>query len=140
MTGKKVDLQFDGYWRVEKKEFIPNCSGIYCVYACTYDSVKKTVSLKRLIYIGESLDVGARLDRHEKQERWEAHLKSGEILCYSMAKVSSEDRVRCEAALIHKTTPPVNTEYTGAFTYNETTVTTSGKNALLPASLTATAA
>lgn len=51
---KKINLDFDGYWREINKNSIPSKSGVYCVYSCVYNSSNKTVSLKKLLYIGES--------------------------------------------------------------------------------------
>ncbi|EKS6736936.1 GIY-YIG nuclease family protein [Enterobacter ludwigii] len=135
MAGITVDLEFDGYWRESNKGSVPEQSGIYCVYACTYNADKKTVSLRELIYIGESADVRHRLATHNKLEDWASRLKSGETLCYSVAKIPPANRVRVEAALINKLTPPENSEYTGEFPYNKTTVNTSGRNSHLPGSL-----
>ena len=54
-----------------------------------------------------------------------------------MAPVESADRVRTEAAVIHKYKPPCNTEYVSRFPYTSTGVRTSGANALLLAEFTA---
>jgi excinuclease UvrABC nuclease subunit len=129
MAVQNYELEVDGYWREPKKNGVPNVSGIYCVYSCVFNKTKEksTVTLKKLIYIGESKDVRDRLSSHEKQTLWEKHLNKGEVLCYSVAKVSPNDRHRCEAALINKHTPPENTEYSDAFPFDETKITLSGK-------------
>lgn len=41
-------LNFDGYWREPNVGWMPSISGIYGVYACTYNSYGQTVSLERL--------------------------------------------------------------------------------------------
>ena len=91
---KTISLKFDGYWREAKKDHIPKVSGIYCVYACSHNPDKKTVSIRELIYVGESLDVHERLASHERVRDWEKRLRYGERLCYSGAERRSGDRVR----------------------------------------------
>ncbi|ENO3979178.1 GIY-YIG nuclease family protein [Aeromonas veronii] len=133
---KEIQIEFEGYWREANKEHVPSKSGIYCVYRCTHDAVKKEVSLHQLIYIGESQDVQSRLANHEKLDSWKKYLKQGETLCYSFGAVPSSDRVRCEAALIFHHQPPVNTEYTGEFNYPETSIVLTGETTLLTAKFT----
>jgi len=54
MATKSYSLEFDGYWREPNASGLPPKSGIYCVYACVHNADRKTVSLKRLLYIGEA--------------------------------------------------------------------------------------
>ena len=44
---------------------------------------------------------------------------------------SQGERERAEAAMIYRHKPPENTEYVDTFPYDRTTITTSGRNALL---------
>jgi hypothetical protein len=59
-------LNFTGYWREPNIGGMPGCSGIYGVYACTYDAYAKSVSLQRLLHIGEAADIHDRVANHEK--------------------------------------------------------------------------
>ena len=132
MAAESYVLDFDGYWREPNISGLPDKSGIYGVYAATYDSSAKTVSLNRLVYIGESGDVRDRVQNHEKWPKWRRELKTGEILCFNMAPISpQEDRERAEAAMIFKHKPPCNEEYVNEFPFDQTTITTQGKNALM---------
>ncbi|MCF7913576.1 MAG: GIY-YIG nuclease family protein [Spirochaetaceae bacterium] len=131
MAEQSYKIDFDGYWREPNKKGVPSKSGIYCVYACTHNSQEKTVSIRKLIYIGESDNVVARIADHEKQSDWESHLKSVEQLCYSFGPVNRASRERCEAALIFKHKPPENIEYINSFPYDRTTMNLRGKIALL---------
>ncbi|NIF31650.1 GIY-YIG nuclease family protein [Enterobacter sp. Cy-643] len=135
MAGITVSLNFEGYWREVYKEYVPAQSGIYCVYACTFNQTEKSVSIRKLIYIGESADVRHRLATHNKLDDWNRHLQRGETLCYSVATIPESNRVRVEAALISKVTPPENSEYTGDYPYLRTTVHLTGQHAGLPESL-----
>lgn len=136
MSAQTYAIEFDGYWREPNRGNVPAQSGVYCVYTCVHDTQGKTVSLQKLIYIGESDNVRSRISSHEKQEDWESHLNSGEQLCYSFGSVPADSRERCEAALIFKHKPPENTEYVDAFPFDETTLNLSGTTALLTTSFT----
>lgn len=127
MAEQTYALEFDGYWIEPTIGSIPDKSGIYCVFSCVYNQAEKKVSLKKLIYIGESSDVKSRLANHEKLDDWKSHVNQGEVLCFSFAPAPSASRVRCEAAMIFKHEPPVNTEYTEAFPHDKTTISITGK-------------
>ena len=131
MSEENYSLIFEGYWRAVNKGSIPAKSGLYCVYACTYNQSDGTVSIRKLIYIGESEDVHARIAGHEKWDDWESHLNSGETLCFSFAPVGSGARVRAECAMINHHTPPENIECVNYFPYDTTHIVTSGRNTLL---------
>ncbi len=147
MSGTTIELEFNGYWRDESISDVPASSGIYCVYRGTRNTTVKpiTVNLTELIYIGESGDVRERLANHDKYDSWKRKLKEGEVLLYSVAKVTTgkNDRLRAEATLINSCDPVINKEYTqeysaeDPFPFNKTTVKTSGENMFLPSTTTA---
>jgi len=136
MAAKTISIEFDGYWRDEDKGDLPAKSGVYCVYECTYNKTKKEVSLKKLIYIGESGNVHDRVANHEKREEWLKYVGQGNELCFSFGGVGSDDRDRAEAAMIFEHKPPVNDEYKNFFPFDKTTMSLSGKTALLNTSFT----
>lgn len=132
MAAKSYDLDFDGYWRAPNIGGLPAKSGIYCVYACVHNVREKTVTIRRLLYIGESENVQSRVAGHERWKDWERELKAGEELCFNIALISpATDRQRAEAAMIHHHKPPCNLEYVHTFPFDTTTVATTGKNAKL---------
>ena len=133
MAEKSYTLKFAGYLLEQDWEGLPAISGIYCVYACRYNSDKDTVSIRRLLYIGEAGDVGRRVPEEPKKRRdvWVKQLGRSEELCVSQAGIRSLDRKRVEAALIYRHDPPCNTEYVDYFPFDRTTITTSGRNAKL---------
>ena len=133
---KTISLAFEGYWLESNKSGVPAQSGIYCVYACTYNQNKDTVTLRELVYVGESENVRNRLANHERLPDWKKRLKAGETLCYSAAAVSGSDRNRAEAAVIFHHKPPCNTEYKYSFPFEFTMIQTSGRNAMLDSSFT----
>lgn len=136
MAAKTIGIEFDGYWRDVNKGSVPDKSGIYCVYECTHNAPEKTVTLHRLIYIGESEDVRARLANHEKYPDWSRYVRQGNTLCFSFGAVGAVDRERAEAALIVKHNPPVNTEYINAFPFDQTTMALAGEIQSLHANFT----
>ena len=131
MAEQTYNQEFDGYWRESKKGSIPAISGVYCVYECTHNVDEKTVTLQRLIYIGESLNINARIVNHEKLPFWQRYVRAGNELCYSCTPINAPDRYKVEAAFINHHQPPVNTEYKNDFPFDKTIVQTSGRNALL---------
>ena len=135
-TTSTISLTYDGYWRETYAGSIPNKSGVYSVYACTHDAAGGTVSIRRLLYIGESATVRDRIQQHlsgATGRSWKKHLLTGEVLCFASAPVSGTTRERAEAALIYKHKPPENTEYVYSFPtkWSPTTVKTGGQNAHL---------
>jgi len=136
MATQTYSIEFDGYWREENKGSVPNNSGIYCVYSCTNNVDKNNITIKKLIYIGESENVNERLEGHEKLPKWEKHLETDEELCYSFGAISTSSRVRSEAAMIFKHKPPENTEYKDSFSFDQTTMKLSGKTAKLTTNFT----
>ena len=120
-------LKFKGYREAKGLSY---SAGIYCVYACTYNQRGNTVSvsIRKLLYIGEAEDIHMRVKKHERREDWEKKLKHNEDLCFSYAlKSNDEDRERIEAALINKHKPPCNDEFTENFPYDKTTIKITGK-------------
>ena len=131
MVEKSITIEFEGYWRDENKNSLPAKAGVYCVYECTHNVDKKTVDIHKLIYIGESDDVKGRVAEHEKYEDWLKHVQEGNELCFSFGGVGATDRERAEAAMIFKHSPPENDEYVDSFPFDKTTMSLSGKTALL---------
>ena len=128
---KEFTLDFKGYWREDRKNRLPRESGIYCVYACKCDKEKKTVALRKLLYIGGSGDMRIHLENNEQTQEWKQQLEQGEELCYSVAKVGSAERYRAEAALIYVNKPPCNKEHVDRFIFNRTKILTTGNNRFL---------
>ena len=128
---KIISLELGGYWREVNIGYIPEKSGIYVVYECTHDSERKTVSLHKVIYVGESENVNARIKTHEKWPEWRRQCGVNRQVCFSFAPTTNPDRERGEAALIYKHKPPVNEEYKYSFPFPETTMDLEGKTELL---------
>ena len=124
-------IKIDGYWREKSIAGIPSHSGVYFVYVCTPNEAKGSVSLDKLIYIGESEDVNDRISTHEKWTDWKKHVGTNQELCFSTGPVISANRFRVEAAYIFKHKPVENVEYKYSFPFDQTTISSLGETALL---------
>ena len=133
---KNIDLKFDGYWRDCNKSGAPSKEGVYCVYTCIYNQSNKTLTIRKLIYIGESTDVKNRVSNHEKLDIFLRQCFKEESICFSFAPVNSLDREIAEAALIYKHKPPLNDEYVDNYPFDSVRITTKGENEFLNSDFT----
>jgi hypothetical protein len=135
-----IDLTFGGYWREPNVSGLPAGAGIYCVYTCTYNNdaqPKPTVSIAKLVYIGESSGILERVTNHPLWDEWKKQLAARQVVCVSASTVNPEaTRQRAEAALIFKHKPPMNNEYTHSFPFDTTTVHAGGKTERLTVNFT----
>ena len=132
MKHKTYSLNFKGYWSSDNLRYLPDDSGIYCVYRSILNQNRDVHTIVELIDIGESDKVRTRIQNHELSDEWIKHLKIGENLCFSYAEIlPKSDRKRAEAALINRHKPPVNKEYVNNFPFCSTTILTGGQSALL---------
>lgn len=134
-----IDIQ--GYYRDVSKELFPNIAGIYFVYRGFFVPHLKTVTLKALLYIGESADIGSRLKNHERRDDFLSSLQSEEELFYSFSNtenLSDKQRKRIEAALIYELCPPLNSSSTETFEYDTTIIHVHGdRHAYIPTTIEA---
>lgn len=135
MAAKTFKIEFSGHWTEPNKSKQAK-SGVYSVHSCIDNVTKNTVSIKKLIYVGESKDVYDRIKNHEKLPDWKKHLNKDEVLCYNFGGVADSDRDRCEAAIIFKHEPPENSEYVDSFPFDQTTMNLSGEKGKLSSSFT----
>lgn len=129
-----LELTFDGYWRELNMRGIPEDAGIYCVYDCTQNT-DNTLTLDKLIYVGESANARERIQKHEKWSEWRRAIAKGHQVCFSFAPAKNE-RHRAEAAIIHHHKPPLNTEYVTEFPFETTTMLITGSAAKLDGGFT----
>lgn len=124
-------LNFNGYWREEKRVHIPKISGVYLVYRCVFNKLAKTVTLKELIYIGKAINVNRRIAEHFSNGDFQDELLSGEELCYSVAEVNKADLNLIENALIFAQQPRLNEQGKQSFSYSDSSFNIGGRCALL---------
>ena len=122
---KTISLNFNHGYLIDKAN-VTSKAGIYIVYVGKYHEEKDTVSLHKLIYIGEAKDVQNRLSKHEKWKKWKRYVSEGEILIFSVAGVDIPDSERAECALIYYCQPSTNDECKDEFSYDKTTIKSTG--------------
>lgn len=93
-------LDFRGYWRAVNSTGVPNEPGIFCVYASTYNPETRGVTLKKLVYVGESDRVQDFIYDYEQIEDWFNRLEEGEEICFSFASLPPENYSEDERKLI----------------------------------------
>ena len=141
---KKISLRFTGYYSYDYilKQYNDlykdeadyaemKVPGIYCVYRGEA-SVRDSVDLKELIYIGQSGNVYRRLATHNKINEFIEQLQGKERLYVSFAEIKNNyDREWVESAMIWEHIPICNVASTVAFNYLPIEVSLSGDTALL---------
>lgn len=128
------ELDVKGYRLEGSESSLEEQSGVYFVYAANYNKERDTVSLNRLLYIGQAKNIRTRLMQHENEGDLAAYRQPGEILCYSRAFLPEADLDRCEAALIFEHRDMlVNVQSTREFDYDATHVVVKGRNKFLHA-------
>jgi excinuclease UvrABC nuclease subunit len=128
---EEYNVNFNGYRLDQDKSGLPTYGGIYLVYCCVFNKETNRVSLNRLIYIGQSVNINDRLNNHERYEDFMAELKGGETLCYSYASVAPKDMNIVENALIFMQKPKLNNDLKDSFNYPNSQFDFEGRCALL---------
>jgi hypothetical protein len=128
---ESYNVTFKGYRLDDNKDSLPTYGGVYLVYCCTYNKEEDTVSLKRLIYIGQTINLHDRLCNHDRYDDFKGQLHEGEQLCYSYAAVPLEDKDVIENGLIYMQKPPLNNSLTDIFNYGDSQFIIDGACALL---------
>lgn len=130
-------MTVDGYWVENGRLCMPHTSAVYFVFTCRYNTFTNPFALRRLLYIGQAVDVQERLSCHEKLSLWRQYCGPGETICFAMAEVPAVCLDVCESALIFKHQPPCNLALTQSFPHRPTTIWLEGKTELLCANFRA---
>lgn len=128
---EKYNVTFKGYRRDENKKGLPSYGGIYMVYCCTYNEEDRTVSLRKLIYIGKAINIHDRVNNHDRYDDFIKRLKKGEQLCYAYASVSPSERAVVENGLIFMQQPELNDDLKNTFNHSDSEFNIDGRCALL---------
>lgn len=110
---------------------MPAYSGIFIVYDTIYNLATDTVSLQKIIYIGEAENIRERIENHDMLETWKQYAQPGNELSFSAAHIDSSFRTRIKAAFIYHFKPPANSVFTDKYLYPPTRMVLSGKTAWL---------
>jgi|SRR5450432_503261 len=125
------NIVLEGYWREKNKTGIPVYPGLFIVYETKFNADTNTVTLIRLLYIGEAENLNNRILKHPKLDEWSKNIAAGNELSYSVARVETNNRTRIKAALIYKFRPMLNIDFKDSFLYDATMILLSGKTNLL---------
>jgi len=128
---KTYTVLFNGYRRDEFRDGLPEVSGIYMIYRCKYNKQKKTVTLKELFYIGQSININQEVCNHKRREEFLQQSKEGETICYVYAKVKKEDLDIVENALIYAQKPKLNENLKDNYNHEDAHFVIEGKTGLL---------
>ena len=71
----EYNVTFNGYRLDRDKSGLPTYGGIYLVYCCIYSAETNRVTLNRLIYIGQSVNICDRVNNHDRYEDFKAELR-----------------------------------------------------------------
>ena len=115
---KQYNVIFDGYWREVNKKYIPEFSGVYIIYRCSYVSPQNVVDLIDVLYIGQADNLRRRLSQHNETE-FHTALKTGETLCYACAPVDKEEMNQVENGLVFAEKPPYNDKLKNEYSYDD---------------------
>ncbi len=137
MPAQHFDLTFNGYWREPNIAGIPPKCGVFCAYVCTFNPTEKTVGLIELIYIGESDNANSAVATHALWPKWAAKKRDeAQQICFNFAPVSPEHKQRVAAALAVFYKPATNDELKDEFRFGDTTISVTGRTALMQATIT----
>ncbi len=137
MAEQTFVVNITGYWLDRQRNNMTESAGLFFVYEAKFNDADETVDLLRIIHIGEAANVVEKLNSAELQAAWNAIILPGHELCYATASVDNHYLVRVAAAYINTHFPPGNREYMESFPFDQTTVISTGKTALLYPVITA---
>jgi hypothetical protein len=137
MSLLNYNIIIEGYWREMNRQFIPNYTGIFFVYLACYDNTTDIITPVKLVFIGHAVKVREQIQHHILTDNpWHPFSEAGHEFCFSAAYLSELDMERVVSAFIYYFKPPANSQYVDFFTYDPTTITASGKTALLKSHFT----
>ena len=126
---KHFSLNFNGYWREINRTGIPALPGVYLVYRCVFQAQSNTVSLKELIYIGQSKNMRDRAEQHYQNKDFPRN--QGEEICYATVILQEADLDLVENALVFAQKPSQNNKLKDSYAYSQAQFDIGGKCSLL---------
>ena len=125
------ELNTEGYWLDNNRDYMPNYSGIYFVCRGIYNTAPNTFDVNELLYIGKSEQEGGirgRLANHEKRPQFQAACLENESICYACAELDEASLDIVENALVYAEQPILNDHLKDHFNYDEAIVKIGGNN------------
>jgi len=136
MGKESYTLKFEGFWREGTERDMPQASGVFCVFDARMIFATGAMKPEKLIYIGTAGNASKALDNHPNKPDWKKHLKPGNHICYSFARVPVDKMTRVMATLVHHHKPPENEQYVKVFPFDRTHILLAGQVATLGAFVT----
>lgn len=114
-----IEINLKGFY--QDPQNLPNCTGIYVVFACQYNPKIKFIISARPLYIGKADNIHDRHFKggsycHEHFKDFQKHCSSGETIYYCFAHIDGRSLPKVENALIAMQRPPINID--GKNSYN----------------------
>ena len=132
-----IIIHIKGYWREQDKVEIPDVSGVFFVYESKFNLTDETVDILRLIFIGYGDHLNPVIHDEANQSIWKAHVREGHELCFAFADVEKGLRKRIQTAYIQRHKPPANVQTGEPFPFDNTTLVSTGKTAMIDPVITA---
>jgi hypothetical protein len=136
MAEATIIVYINGYWREKDISSILIHPGVFFVYESIYHPEEHTIDLLNLVYIGEALNIRERIRTHEKYTIWKNLFKPGHELCFATGSVEDYFRERVKTAYVFGNNPLANNGAIYQFPFDNTTLISTGKTALLKPTLT----
>lgn len=129
-----ININIEGYWREKHRTGITSLPGIFFVYESKHNPATDTISLFRVIYVGEADNVRERINAHPLYSSWKNFVHDGNELSFATAYVDGKKRTQAKAGFIFHLKPLANTNYKDVFPFEKTVITVSGKTNLISTS------
>jgi hypothetical protein len=136
MGAQTYNVNIEGYWRHKNKEGIPNHSGLYFVYETFYNQKSDSITLLKLLFVGQAENVHGHIKKGGEENFWKEYVNVGNELAFSSGFAETSNLDRLEAAYIYRHKPPCNKKLKDTFPFDQTTVFSTGKTALLDTQFT----
>lgn len=122
---------FQGYYPDSMVDSLPQESGVYMIYRCVVDRIKRTVDLIELFYIGKATNLHQEVKYHKRRKEFLAQAEEGEEICYSFTLVNLQQYDIIENGLIYMQKPRLNNNLTDSYDHQDAEFHFSGKCDLL---------
>lgn len=118
---------FQGYYPDSMVDSLPQESGVYMIYRCVVDRIKRTVDLIELFYIGKATNLHQEVKYHKRRKEFLAQAEEGEEICYSFTLVNLQQYDIIENGLIYMQKPRLNNNLTDSYDHQDAEFHFTGK-------------
>ncbi|MCK9204770.1 MAG: hypothetical protein M0P58_10120 [Bacteroidales bacterium] len=136
MPDQTIIVHVKGYWREKDRINLPESPGVFFVYEASFHSSDETVDLLQLIYIGSASNIRSRILQPEVTAWWKEFVSVDHELCFACAEMGNTNQERVKSAYNISQCPPAFCNTNQEFSFDTTTLVSTGKTALLPSVIT----